>query len=182
MCLFFELLLLPFAQKVVKADDTVICFVLFNIRLAEKSSCCSRGFKSPPLSCDSANSWSNPGLKPGFLLVLSCRGWISPRQANEQKLIYLCMWWGGNLLHSLPTSSCKMLALFRTSHFGSWMKRSEQQRSRAVGAAGVNSPPWLCCTPRKHSLSSHLSYTEKQKPPARTFLQQTSGALSERQG
>lgn len=84
---FLKFLLLPFTQKVVKADDRVIYFVLFTLRLTEKSSCCSRGFKSPPLSCDSANSQSNPGLKPGFLLVLSCRGWISPRQANEQKLI-----------------------------------------------------------------------------------------------
>lgn len=89
---FFKLLLLPSAQQVVKADATEIGFVLSTVRLAEKLSVVLLlMFKPTPMSCDSANSRSNSGLKAGFLLVLSCQGWISSREANEQKLIYFCM-------------------------------------------------------------------------------------------
>lgn len=142
---FFKLLSLPSAQQVVKADAAETWFVLFDIRLAEKLAVILLlMFKSTPLYCDSANSQSNPGLKPGFLLVLSCRGWISPREANEQKLIYFCRWWGGNSPLSPHLFLQNVGSLLHRSLQVANENGSEQQRSWGIEIVVSDGTPWLC--------------------------------------
>lgn len=119
---FFKLLSLPSAQQVVKADAAETWFVLFDIGLAKKLAVILLlMFKSTPLYCDSANSQSNPVWNPGSSLFCPAGGGF-PLEKPMNKSSFISVGGEEETLHYLPTSSCKMLALFCTDHFRSRMK------------------------------------------------------------